>query len=248
MSDPSLEAPEENLLAALLCRTSEVIRVAERLATLGGAGSALRAAFPPEPDKSVVASPNVGIAAEDVPAVIDALERFDSATEPELLPVLLCLLAVGGPNLQSKVAKLIAKLDGGLVYVGRLMRHRIARVRANALEALLDRPSEAVEIFKLAAGDSDRRVRSVAALGLSNAGHPLGEALLSAAIAHSDPQERCSAVWALARSGSNHLEQRLEQLAREDPDARVRQLAAASQESAGCHPSEAGRAGTLRRR
>lgn len=239
MSDPSLEEPEEVLLAALLGQTSDVIRAIEQVAARSAAGVVLRAAFPRESNKGIAARSATRIAAEDVPVVVEALDRLDAGAEREALPFLLCLLALDAPNLQSKAAKLIAKLDLGLVYVGRLVRHRIARVRANAVEALVERPAEAVEILKLAAGDPDRRVRSLAALGLCNAGHPLGEALLVAALQHEDPKERRSAVWALTRTGLSGFEQRLEQLAREDPDARVRQLAAAPQGSVACRSAQA---------
>jgi len=165
---------------------------------------------------------------EENAVVMHSLELLEVIAESkQIVPLLFGLISSDNPKIQSKAALIIQKLDSEQAYTRRLLQHPDARVRANALQGIVDRANDQGGEFLLQGlADTDHRVRTLAAVGLSRLGDPQGLQTLFRMLRHPKPIERRSAAWGLGVCGNASALPRLEVLARGDPDERVRELAA----------------------
>ena len=237
LADPSLDAAEENLLVGLLMRSRQVNEVLARLSELAAGSAGAFGILFKEAGKSFETRLALAVGGEELARLMRALDLVETRIEPDAaLPFLLMILGLDVPRLQSKAAVLIAKRDAELIYANRLMRHPVARVRANALEAMLDGGSRILDLLRLAAADPDSRVRTLAGVGLCRLGEPSGESVLLEAVRSPEPKLRRAGVWGLGMAARHDFEPILERLAADDPDLEVRLLAGQVLRGAGGRP------------
>ncbi len=240
MADPNLDAWEEQLLARVLQRSEAVQELVSSLANLDPEYTEVLARVFRHADEGWQTKVPVHLHSPDVSMVLRLLDLLEKTEDCRgLLPLLFALLTLDAPQIQSKAALLIESLDRELAYTRRLLRHPIARVRANTVEALVQRnDSRARDYFRQCTTDPHHRVRVLAAVGLCRAGDPLGWEILTNMIQHPTPIERRSGVWGLGMCGSSQHLRLLDKLEQTDPDPRVRQLAANSRERISNHEND----------
>jgi HEAT repeat protein len=156
---------------------------------------------------------------------LELLEVIDMSRQ--LVPILFGLLSHEDPKIQSKASLVVQRLDIEFVYTRRLLQHSDARVRANAIQGIANRADPRSLVYLRQGGeDPDHRVRSQAAIGLCRIGDPAGRQILFRMIQHPSAVERRSAAWAMGNCGTFESITLLEMAVRNDPDERVRELAA----------------------
>jgi len=228
MTEPGLSLVEEATISRFLQQAGMVQQFVESLLSLDreSAQNLLRKLQNAERGLDLKIAPF--LQAEDSAVVMRSLELLEVIGESkQLVPLLFSLISSDDPRIQAKAALVIQKLDTEHAYTRRLLQHPDARVRANALEAIADRADQqGAEFLQQGLGDSDHRMRTLAAVGLARLGNPLGLQVLWKMTRHKLPIERRSAAWGLGACGEASVLPRLELIARTDPDERVRELAA----------------------
>src|SRR5881628_719330 len=224
MANPNLETWEEQLLAAIL-QNSEIVQdfVCRLPKMIPACSEVLGRVFKQAGQRWEMGLP-VRPQSQDFFPLLRLLSMLESVEESRgLLPFLIAMLTLDAPKVQSKAALLIQAVDRELAYTRRLLRHPIAGVRANTMEALLrQNDGRAVAFFRRGTTDTCSRVRALAAAGLWNAGDSYGLELLMDLVCNPNPAERRCGVLALGLCASpDHLDL-LDFLERDDPDPRVR--------------------------
>jgi len=228
MTEPGLSLMEEATISRFLQQAGMVQQFVESLLSLdrGSAQNLVRKLQNAERGLDLKIAPF--LQSEDDAVVMRSLELLEVIGESkQLVPLLFSLINSENPRIQAKAALVIQKLDTEHAYTRRLLQHPDARVRANALEAIADRADEqGAEFLRQGLADTDHRVRTLAAVGLTRLGNPVGLQVLWKMARHNLTVERRSAAWGLGACGEASVLPRLELIARTDPDERVRELAA----------------------
>ena len=230
MTEPGLTLMEELIIVRLLQQTGLVQQYIENLLSLDreAAQNLVRKLQNSERGLDLKIAPF--LQSEDHTVVMRSLELLEVIGESkQLVPLLFSLINSESPRIQSKAALIIQKLDTENAYTRRLLQHPDARVRANTLQAIVERAGEqGPDLLRQGLADPDHRVRTLAAIGLSRLGDPAGIQALLKMLRHSNAIERKSAAWGLGVCGNAAVLPKLEIMARSDPDERARELAAAA--------------------
>ncbi len=227
LSDPNLTRPEEASLVRLLERAGWVQKLLDALLSTAPATAATVAAVLQRTERGLDLRLAVHLQSRDSGLVMRSLQLIEVIGKSrQMVPVLFGLLGHDDPRIQSKAALVVEKLDHDFLYTRQLLRHSDARVRANALQAVADRAdARIIEFLHQGIGDTDHRVRSLAAVGLCRIGDPQGWQILLKMARNPSVAERRSAAWAMGVCGTIDNLPGLEALACGDADERVRQLA-----------------------
>lgn len=143
-------------------------------------------------------------------------------------------LIVQAADLDSHVASaaVAALADGGSIRrldtVRLALRHRYARVRANAVEALIRIEQPATDLIDAMTSCRENRPRANAVWGLLRAQPQAGARKLRAMLTDPDPLHRVSAVWVASRARATPVLNDLRRLAEQDRISEVRTRAAAA--------------------
>jgi len=228
MTEPDLSLMEEMMIARLLQQAGLVQQFVGALLSLDPRAAQNLARKLQTAERGLDLKIAPFLQSEDNSIVMHSLELLEVIAESkQIVPLLFGLISSDNPRIQSKAALIIQKLDSEQAYTRRLLQHPDARVRANALQGIVDRANDQGGEFLLQGlADTDHRVRTLAAVGLSRLGDPQGLQTLFRMLRHPKPIERRSAAWGLGVCGNASALPRLEVLARGDPDERVRELAA----------------------
>ncbi len=229
MSRADLDGQDEEVIARALQQSGTTHQLTESLFSLEKVAAGILARRLKKLDAGLDLRVAVYLKSADAQTTMRALELLEEMeVNRQLIPLLFSLLSAETPQVQSKAATLLQKLDTDLVYARRVLQHTDPRVRANALQAIADRSdSRSIELFKECVSDPDNRVRTLAAVGLARTKNPLGMKVLREMLLDSSSIERRSAAWGLGACGDAAARGLLDGASRSDPDARVRELAAA---------------------
>lgn len=153
----------------------------------------------------------------------DALERVlevvDAVSDcKRLVPILMKLQRHPEPRIRSKVALLLVRAHRNADWLAQQLANEDPRVRANAIEGLLDtRPGEK-EIGMLwdAAKDAHHRVASTALLVLIKNGHSEAAEQLSLMASSRVELTRAAAAWAMGMTADPSWLETLQKMARTD--------------------------------
>lgn len=153
----------------------------------------------------------------------DALERVlevvDAVSDcKRLVPILMKLQRHPEARIRSKVALLLVRAHRNADWLAQQLGNEDPRIRANAIEGLLDtRPGEK-EIGMLweAAKDSHHRVASTALLVLIKSGHTAANEQLSLMMSSRAELTRAAAAWAMGMTGDPAWLEILQKMARSD--------------------------------
>ncbi len=227
MTDPGVDLMEEMLIVRLLQQAGMVQQFIESLLALDreAAQNLVRKLQSAERGFDLKIAPF--LQSEDHSVVMRSLELLEVIGDSkQLVPLLFSLINSDNAKIQSKAAAVIQKLDTENAFTRRLLQHPDARVRANTLQAIVERQSnQGLEYLQQGLTDPDHRVRTLASVGLSRLGDPAGMQMLLKMLRHPASIERKSAAWGLGVCGSASTIPKLEVIARTDPDERVRELA-----------------------
>ncbi|MFN7935864.1 MAG: HEAT repeat domain-containing protein [Bryobacteraceae bacterium] len=166
---------------------------------------------------------------------LDALERVlevvDAVSDGKrLVPILMKLQRHDDPRIRSKVALLLVRAHRNADWLAQQLNNEDPRIRANAIEGLLDtRPGEKeLALLWDASTSPHHRVATTALLVLIKNGHAKATDQLS--LMAESPMEltRAAAAWAMGMTGNPRWLDSLQKMARSDVGAARRMALKAS--------------------
>jgi len=167
----------------------------------------------------------------DLVALERVLELVDAVSDGKrLVPILMKLQRHEDARIRSKVALLLVRAHRNAEWLSVQLGNADPRLRANAIEGMLDaRPGEK-EIAMLwdATEDSHHRVSTTALLVLTKNGHDKAAEQLRHLAVHSSELMRSAAAWAMGMSGKMEFLEVVQKMARADTGAARRMALKAS--------------------
>ncbi|MBS1823810.1 MAG: HEAT repeat domain-containing protein [Acidobacteria bacterium] len=166
---------------------------------------------------------------------LDALERvlevIDAVSDGKrLVPLLMKLQRHEDARIRSKVALLLVRSHRNADWFAQQLNNEDPRIRANAIEGLLETQPGEKELSLLwnAANDHHHRVATTALLVLIKNGHAKASTQLSFLASSTSELTRAAAAWAMGMTGDPVWLEQLQRMARTDTGAARRMALKAS--------------------
>lgn len=227
-------ADATGLLVKLLHSSGQLFQVLKRRALARDEAVAVaRMALSVDPNADIDLARRLATQASTMSssAVIRMLEILERASDGKrLLPSLLRLRSASDPRVRSKIALMMARINGSVGWARKCLEDPDPRTRASAVEGLWGNVSaSARDLLKTAARDRNNRVAANALYGLQGLGESWAIAELLRMGKSDVPLFRASAAWAMGETGDDRFVRVLERMAA-DPKEMVRKRALAARE------------------
>lgn len=158
-------------------------------------------------------------AAANLESLERILEIIDAVSDAKrLVPILMKLQRHGDPRIRSKAVLLLVRSHRNVDWLQHQLSNADPRMRANAIEGLLDTTpsSKEIQILWAAAADSNHRVATTAMLVLLKNGQKEAAEQLLQTCQHPSELFRAGAAWAMGKTDNPDFLESLQKMARAD--------------------------------